>query len=303
MSKLRQAALGTTDIQISVIGFGAVHLAYQPHCTGNTAEHVLCRVIDLGVTLIDTADRYCQDEADAHANERQIASALRSHPGDTSEICVATKGGMLFPDGRWVRYGKPEHIRATIRESHMALGGEKPIDLWQYHQLDRNYPLEETLGAVKEAVDEGLIRHVGVSNFHVEQIERARQIVDIVSVQNEYSLWARDVERNGVLEYCEGEGLTFFAWRPLGGKHRAKTLDHNATIAALAEEKNASPQQLALAWLLAKSSRIIPIPGSTRVAGVEACVGATEITLDTGEMLALESAIDEEPPSLRLAVP
>jgi len=301
MTELRQVSLGSSNTQISAIGFGAMHLAYESDCTDAVAEQVLHAVIGLGVTLIDTADRYCRDERDAHSNERQIASALRSYHGDTSSICVATKGGMLFPDGKWVRYGKPEHIRTTIRESYVALGGEQPIALWQYHQLDLNYPLEETLDVVREAVDEGLIGHVGVSNFSVDQLERARQIVDVVSVQNEYSLWWRGAERDGVLEYCDREGLSFLAWRPLGGKHRASQLTQHESVARLAAEKNASPCQLALAWLMAQSPRVVPLPGSTSAAHVADAVKSVALTLDDRELQLLGDAIAEEPPSLRLA--
>lgn len=300
MTQLATTRLGNAAVEISTIGFGAMHLALAGDDPAEDVRRVLHRVLDLGVTLIDTSDRYCRDESDPHRNEVQIADAINTYPGDTSAVCVATKGGMLRPHGMWVRFGKPDHIRRTIRESFEALGGERPIDLWQYHQLDLNYPLEETLAVAKQAVDEGLIRHVGVSNFNVEQIERARQIVEIVSVQNEYSLWSRHVERNGVLEHCEAEGLTFLAWRPLGGKNRAKAIHDNPALAQLAQEKSASPQQLALAWLNAQSSRLIPIPGSTRVENVEACVQSLAMSLDERDVQLLSNAVDEEPPSLRL---
>jgi|CXWL01.1.fsa_nt_gi aryl-alcohol dehydrogenase-like predicted oxidoreductase len=303
MTELRQVALGASQQRISAIGFGAMHLANGERCTPENATSVLHRALELGVTLIDTADRYCRDETDAHINEKQIAAALATYAGDISRVCVATKGGMLRPGGMWVRFGKPDHIRRTIRESFEALGGDRPIPLWQYHQPDHNYPLEETLGAVKEAVDAGLIRHVGVSNFTVPQIERARRIVDIVSVQNEYSLWCREVERNGLLEYCEREGLTLLAWRPLGGTDRAKKLGENQSLNEIAHRRGVSAHELAIAWLLAKSSRVVPIPGSTRVAGVEQSVAASAIALHEHELRALESAIDEEPPSLRLIEP
>ena len=261
---------------------------------------VVHRVLDLGVTLLDTSDRYCQDETAAHINEKQIAEALSTYSGDASAVCVATKGGMLRPSGMWVRCGKPDHISRTIRESFEALGGAKPIDLWQYHQLDRNYPLQETLAVVKEAVDEGLVRHVGVSNFTVEHIEQARQVVDVVSVQNEYNLWTRDVERNGVLQYCETEGITLLAWRPLGGKLRAKTIANNPAIAEMAQERQATPQQLVLAWLHAKSSRVVPIPGSTQIDNAAACIQSGKLRLDEAEVQRLSNAVKEEPPSLRL---
>lgn len=300
MAKLRQVALGASGTTISVVGFGAMHLAIGKRGAPEDVTNLLHHVLDCGITLIDTSDRYCHDEADIHLNEKQIATALATYSGDTSRICVATKGGLLRPGGMWVRFGKPEHIRQTIRESFEALGSDQPIPLWQYHQLDHNYPLEDTLGAVKDAVDAGLVQHVGVSNFTVPQLERARRIVDIVSVQNEYSLWCREVERNGVLEYCEREGLTLLAWRPLGGRERAKKLGENETLIDLARQRGTSAQALAIAWSLAKSSRVVPIPGSTRLTSVEQSVAASAIELDEAEIQALEAAIDEERPSLRL---
>ena len=300
MSLLDTVQLGESNVNISRMGFGAMHLADAASCSPEAATTVLHRVLELGVTLIDTADRYCTNESDAHCNERQIAAALSTYTGDASTVCVATKGGMLRPGGKWVRFGKPDHIRQTIRESFEALGGDKPITLWQYHQYDRNYPLEETLSAVQESVDKGLIQHVGVSNFTVDQLERARQVVELVAVQNEFSLVCRAAEQDKVLEYCQREGLSFFAWRPLGGRYRAKQLNDNQAVVNLAAERNASPQQLALAWLLAKSPQIVPIPGSTHLASVEACVHAAAITLDEREIQLLEASVGEEPPSLRL---
>ena len=240
--------------------------------------------------MIDTADAYCRDESDKHHNERLVREALHSYGGDAAGCVVATKGGCIRPGGRWETRGDPDYLRRTIRESHSALGDSDPIALWQHHAPDRGVPLEDSLAVVKEAVDEGLIRHVGVSNYSVDEIERARKVVDVVSVQNQYSPWHRQPERDGVLRYCEREGLTFLPWSPLGGSGRAKRLGDYPDLAALARDKGVSPQRLVLAWLRAKSPCVLPIPGASRVASLEDSVAADELELSGEEVARIDRA-------------
>ena len=251
---------------------------------------VMHRVLDLGVTFIDTADAYCRDEADKHHNEHFLRKALVAYPGDTSRVVVATKGGCMRPGGSWTSNGNPDHLRRTIRESHAALGGDRPIALWQHHTIDAGYSIEASLTPVREAVDEGLIQYVGVSNYRVEQIERARAVVEVVSVQNQYSPWHRRPERNGVLEYCEREGLTFLPWSPLGGRSRAKSLHQIGGLAGLAQEKGVSPQRLVIAWLMARSPCILPIPGSSRLANTEDLLAAIDMSLTEDEVQRIDAA-------------
>ena len=245
---------------------------------------VIHRALDLGVTLIDTADSYCQDESDKHHNEKLIAKALAQYSGDTSKVIVATKGGLMRPQGSWTRNGNPHHLRKTIRESFEALGGQKPIDLWQYHSPDPDYSIAESLAPAKEAVAAGIIRFVGVSNFSVEQIKRARDTVEIVSVQNQYNPWYRQPESDGVLEYCESEKLTFFPWSPLGGSRRVSRLQEMPAIANLAREKNVSVYCLVLAWLMAKSPCVLPIPGASKISSIEDSVRAIDLKLTDAEL-------------------
>ncbi|MGL5059793.1 MAG: aldo/keto reductase, partial [Microcoleus sp.] len=174
--------LGNTDITISAIGLGGMPMSLSGRPPESQSIAVIHRALDLGVKLIDTADSYCQDESDKHHNERLIAQALSQYGGDISGVIVATKGGLMRPQGSWTRNGSPHHLRKTIRESFEALGGEKPIDLWQYHAPDTDYSIAESLAPAKEAIAAGMIRYVGVSNFSVEQIKRARDTVEIVSV-------------------------------------------------------------------------------------------------------------------------
>jgi pyridoxine 4-dehydrogenase len=271
--------LGNTDVTISAMGLGGMPMSLSSRPPESQAIAVIHRAIALGVTLIDTADSYCRDESDKHHNEQLIYKALQQYDGDVSHVIVATKGGLMRPNGSWTRNGNPDHLRQTIRTSFEALGGSKPIDVWQYHAPDPDYTIEEALTPAKEAVEEGLIRFVGLSNFSVEQIKQARDVVEIVSVQNQYNPWQRQPESDGVLGYCETEGLTFFPWSPLGGSRRVSSLEDIPVIAELAKEKGVSVYQIVLGWLRAKSPCIVPIPGASKTSSIEDSVHALQVQL------------------------
>ncbi|MEK0181301.1 MAG: aldo/keto reductase [Oscillatoriales cyanobacterium] len=281
---MKNKKLGNTNFNISPIGLGGMPLSLNGRPTESQAIAVIHRALDLGVTLIDTADSYCQDQSDKHHNEELIAKALQQYTGDIRAVTVATKGGLMRPQGAWTRNGNPHHLRKTIRESFEALGGKKPIDLWQYHAPDPSYTIEEALAPAKEAVAEGIVRFVGVSNFSVEQIKRARDTVEIASVQNQYNPWHREPESDGVLEYCETEKLTFFPWSPLGGSRRVTSLQDMPAIAKLAAEKNVSVYCIVLAWLMAKSPCIVPIPAATKLSSIEDSVKAIDVKLTDEEV-------------------
>ena len=281
---MKNKQLGNTNFNISAIGLGAMPLSLSGRPTESQAIAVIHRALDLGVTLIDSADSYSEDESDKHHNEELITKALEQYTGDIRAVTVATKGGLMRPQGTWTRNGNPHHLRKTIRESFEALGGKKPIDLWQYHAPDPSYTIEAALAPAKEAVEAGIIRFVGVSNFSVEQIKRARDTVEIASVQNQYNPWHRQPESDGVLEYCEAEKLTFFPWSPLGGSRRAKSLQDMPAIVKLAAEKNVSVYCIVLAWLMAKSPCIVPIPAATKVSSIEDSVRAIEVKLTEAEL-------------------
>lgn len=276
--------LGNTYVTISAIGLGGMPMSIRNRPPEDQSIQVIHRALDLGVTLIDTADSYCRDESDKHHNEKLIAKALKQYQGDVSSVIVATKGGLMRPNGDWTRNGNPDHLRETIKISFESLGGEKPIDVWQYHSPDPNYTIEESLTPAKEAVENGLIRFVGVSNFSVEQIKRARNVVDIVSVQNQYNPWHRQPEKDGVLEYCENNGLTFLPWSPLGGSSRVSKLEDIPAIARLAKEKGTSVYAVVLAWLRSKSPCIVPIPGASKTSSVEGSVRSLEVKLSPDEV-------------------
>lgn len=281
--------LGNTDVTISAIGLGGMPMSLSSRPPEDQAIAVIHRALDLGVTLIDTADSYCKDESDKHHNERLIAKALKQYQGDPSQVTVATKGGLMRPNGSWTRNGNPDHLRETIKVSFESLGGEKPIDVWQYHAPDPNYTIEESLAPAKEAVAAGMIRFVGVSNFSVEQIKRARDVVDLVSVQNQYNPWHRQPEQDGVLEYCEQESLTFLPWSPLGGSRRFSSLQDIPVISQLAKDKGASVYAIALAWLRSKSGCIVPIPGASKTSSIEDSVRSLDVKLSAQEVQQIDS--------------
>ncbi len=276
--------LGKTGVFVSAIGLGGMPMSLSDRPTESQSLNVIHRALDLGITIIDTADSYCKDEPDKHHNEQMIHKALQTYNGDVSNVVVATKGGLMRPNGNWTRNGNPQHLSETIRISFETLGGDKPIDIWQYHAPDPDYTIEESLTPAKEAVAAGMIRFVGVSNFSVAQIKQARDVVDIVSVQNQYNPWYRQPETDGVLEYCENEGLTFLPWSPLGGSRRHASLQDFPVIAKLAKEKGVSVYCIVLAWLRSKSPCILPIPGASKTNSIEDSVRTVDVKLSDDEV-------------------
>ncbi len=276
--------LGKTNLQVSAIGLGAMPLSLSNRPSEAEAIQLIHRALDLGITLIDTADAYCLDENDKHHNERLIGKALQQYSGQTDHVVVATKGGLMRPQGSWTRNGNPHHLETTIQASYEALGGAKPIDLWQYHSPDPAYKIQDSLQPVKAAVEAGIVRYVGVSNFSVAQIQAAREVVEIVSVQNQFNPWHRDPEFDGVLEYCAQEQITFLPWSPFGGSRRVQSISYFAVITELAKEKGISPYNIVLAWLRSKSPWVLPIPGASKISSLEDNVQGVGVTLTPEEV-------------------
>ncbi|MDX2213855.1 MAG: aldo/keto reductase [Oculatellaceae cyanobacterium bins.114] len=295
---MKTVKLGKTDIVVSALGLGTSSLCKRGRPPEEQAIATIHRALDLGITLIDTADVYCLDESEKHYGELLIRKALTTYTGDSSQVVVATRGGCLRINGELVNNGNPTYLRQAIRKSFEALGGKKPIDLWMYHRPDPNYTVEESLKPAQEALASGMIRSVGVSNISLKQLQRAREIVDITAVENQYNLWQRKNESNGILGYCEREKITFLPWSPLGGVggvRRTKSLDDLSLLSNLAKAKGVSVYCILLAWLRAKSSVILPIPGASRPATIEDSVKAMTVTLSTKEVAQIDALL---PPSL-----
>jgi aryl-alcohol dehydrogenase-like predicted oxidoreductase len=283
--------LGLTGIRINRVGFGAMHLARRTDITDEQARDVLKEIMSRGGDFIDTADVYCPQDDQIHRGEKQIFQALEQQ---LMPVCIATKGGLISYRGTCIRYGDPNFILSSISESHKCLGGKSPITLWQYHQHDKNFPLKTSLSAVKEAVSRGLVKHVGVSNFSLENLKRARDVIEIVSIQNEYNLWVREPESNGLLDYCEREGITVIAWRPMGGWNRVKTLNGIGELHDIARGHRRSVVQIVLAWLLSRSPRILAIPGTTSPDHFSECFESRNFSLSPEEITCLSGAITPE---------
>jgi pyridoxine 4-dehydrogenase len=257
------------DLEVRRLGFGAMRLC-GPRIMGwprdrENALNVLRRAVELGVNLIDTSDAYGPE-----VNELQIAEALHPYP---EELVIATKGGLLRDrNAAWPADGRPEHLRAACEGSLRRLRRDR-IDVYQLHAPDPRVPLEDSVGALAKLRDEGKVRHVGLSNVSVEELEVACTIVPIVSVQNRYSLTDRKSE--GVLEMCERDGLGFLPWYPLA----SGVLPQRTRLKEMAQKYRATPTQLALAWLLQRSPVMLPIPGTSSLAHLEENVAAMNISL------------------------
>ena len=241
------------------------------------AKRVLRRVVELGLDLIDTADSYGPE-----VSENLIAEALHSYP---EGLVIATKGGLRRTGpGQWPRDARPERLKECCEGSLRRLRLER-IDLYQLHAPDPNVPFEDSVGALKDLQDEGKIRHVGVSNVSVEELEQARGIVEVVTVQNRYNLTDRQSE--DALEVCEQSGIGFIPWFPLA---TGKLAEPGGALDRIAQEHDATPAQIALAWLLARSPVMLPIPGTSSVEHLEENVAATRIQLLPQEVDEIGSA-------------
>jgi pyridoxine 4-dehydrogenase len=265
------------DLQVRRLGFGAMRLC-GPRIMGwprdrENALAVLRRAVELGVNLIDTSDAYGPE-----VNELQIAQALHPYPDG---LVIATKGGLVRDrNASWPTDGRPEHLRAACEGSLRRLRLEQ-IDVYQLHAPDRNVPLEDSVGALSDLRKEGKIRHVGLSNVSVDELERARRIVPIVSVQNRYTLTDRKSE--DVLALCEREGLGFLPWYPLA----SGSIMQRTRLRAITEKYDATPAQIALAWLLERSPVMLPIPGTSSLEHLEENMGAARLRLSGEDFSAL----------------
>ncbi len=269
------------DLRVVRLGFGAMRITGKG-IWGEPADRAECvrvlrRAIELGVNFIDTADAY-----GPYVSEEIIAEALHPYPAN---LVIATKGGFerSGPD-RWTENGKPEHLRSACEGSLKRLR-LKRIDLYQLHRIDPKVAAEDQLGTLKDLQSQGKIKHIGLSEVTVKQIQNAQTIVPIVSVQNRYSLADRGSE--DVLQYCEQQKMGFIPWFPLAA---GKLTGEKSPVSRVAGELKATPSQVALAWLLARSPVMLPIPGTSRVAHLEENIAAAELQLDENEVKDLGKA-------------
>jgi pyridoxine 4-dehydrogenase len=282
-AKPSAAAAGTIDVggdlTVNRLGFGAMRVTgdgiWGEPADPDRAKAALRRAVEFGVTFIDTADSYGPD-----VSERLIAEALYPYP---AELVIATKGGLVRPGpGRWIPDGSPEHLRLALEGSLARLRLDR-IDVYQYHRPDPKIPVAESIGALAELKEEGKIRHIGVSNFDEAQIRAAQQVTPVVSVQNRYNIGDRASDT--VVDLCEQESIVFIPWAPIADA------DVIVPVRTAAGRHGVTPRQIALAWLLARSPRILPIPGTGSPEHVADNVRAAGVSLTPEEVNSISDAV------------
>jgi aryl-alcohol dehydrogenase-like predicted oxidoreductase len=276
--------------QVSAIGLGGMPMSIEGRPDESRSIATIHAALDAGVTLIDTAASYHLHADDVGHNETLIAKALRSHGGG-ADVLVATKGGHLRPgDGSWTINGRPEYLKQAAKESARRLGVDA-IGLYFFHRPDPDVPYGDSVGAIRDLLDDGTIVMAGVSNANIAQIDQANDILGgrLASVQNQFS--PRFRSSLDELHHCAELGISFLTWSPLGGIERAAAVgERHSAFQQVADAHGVSPQQVALAWQLALAPVVIPIPGASRPESIQDSVLAVDLTLTADELAALSAS-------------
>ena len=277
--------------QVSAIGLGAMPMSIEGRPDDARSLATIHAALDAGVTLIDTADAYHRDAAEVGHSEELIARALRTYGPGADDVLVATKGGHLRPgDGSWTVNGDPDYLKRAAKASAQRLGVDA-IGLYQFHRPDPTVPYADSVGALAELLDEGVIVMAGISNATVEQIDLAMAVLGgrLVSVQNQFSPRFRSSQ--GELEHCARLGIAFLPWSPLGGIANAARLGaRHAAFEQVARAHQVSGQQVALAWELALATVVVPIPGASRPESIQDSVRTADLVLTPDEVRQLSAA-------------
>jgi aryl-alcohol dehydrogenase-like predicted oxidoreductase len=288
---------------------GCMRLSTERDRDDARSIEVLHTALDAGISFLDTANAYCWDDSEVGHNERLIARAIatwdgrpRLATGERPPIVIATKGGLTRPNRQWIPDGRARHLREACEASLKALGVAR-IDLYQLHAVDPRVPLSTSVRALASLKDEGLVVRIGLCNVNVGQIEEARRIADISTVQVELSVWHDENLLNGVVQYCAEHSIQLIAYRPLGGSRRVRQLRHHPMLRELAEQHAATPAEIALAWINALSPQIVSIPGATTLESITSIVRAHTISLSVDDRERLDARFDgrggsSDPPAL-----
>ncbi|THG33181.1 aldo/keto reductase [Naasia lichenicola] len=275
---------------VSAIGLGGMPMSIEGRPSEAQSTETIHAALDAGVTFFDTADAYHWHADEVGHNETLFAKAISSWSGDTTGVLVATKGGHLRPgDGRWTQNGHPDYLKEAAKAS-LARLGDDAIGLYQFHRPDPAVPYADSVGALRDLLDEGVIRMAGISNASVDQIREAQQVLDgnLVSVQNRFSPSFRSSQSE--LEYANEIGIAFLPWSPLGGIGKAGELgSSNDAFQQVADAHGVSPQQVALAWELALAPVVVPIPGASKARSIQDSVLAADLVLTDDELSALSA--------------
>jgi aryl-alcohol dehydrogenase-like predicted oxidoreductase len=287
---MRTRLLGPDAPPVSVVGFGGMPLSIPGRPEDESAAiRVIHTALDGGVTLIDTADAYALGENDVGHNERLAAKALRQWKGPREGVIVATKGGIERHGTDWTLNGRPAYLRKACDRSLKALGVER-IDLYQYHRPDPGVPLLESVGALADLERAGKVRWIGLSNVDVDEIESARTVMPVTTVQNRLNPFFREALERGVVEHCGREGIGFLAYSPVGGGRLNKKLPTHPTLLPIARRHACSPHAVVLAWVLAQGSSVIVIPGARTVEHAADALTAAAVDLSDEDRDAIDRA-------------
>jgi aryl-alcohol dehydrogenase-like predicted oxidoreductase len=282
---MRTRMLGTSGVEVSCIGLGGMPMSITGRPSESDSVRVIHAALDAGMTFIDTADVYCLDHTDIGHNERLIARALRERSG-SGDVLVTTKGGLERPDGGWTTNGRPEHLRSACEASLRALGVDS-IALYQLHAPCDDHPFADSVGELARLRDAGKVQHVGLSNVTTEQITVAQSIVPIVSVQNRANPHDTSAWDEGVIARCEADGLAFFPYSPVGGFGK-EDIASDTVLREVGDRHGVSAYEVALAWLLASSPVMLPIPAATKVSSAESSARAADLILTALDMSTLD---------------
>lgn len=275
--------------RVSAIGLGGMPMSIAGRPDRQQSIATIHAALDAGITLIDTADAYCLDDTEVGHNEVLIAEALRSWGGDTTAVLVATKGGHTRPGGSWTVNGDPAYLKEAAKASASRLGVDA-IGLYQFHRPDPAVPYADSIGALADLLDEGVIALAGISNASIEQIDLALGILGerLVSVQNRFS--PQHTSALAELEHCAELGLAFLPWSPLGGIGRASQVGATQSVMSeIAAARDVSPYQVVLAWELSLAPVVIPIPGASRPASIKDSALAGDLVLDAAERVRIDN--------------
>jgi aryl-alcohol dehydrogenase-like predicted oxidoreductase len=286
---MRRRPLGPGGPAVSAVGYGGMHLSIEGRPPEDQGIRVLRAALDAGVTLIDTADVYCLDQHDIGHNERLIARALAGWSGDRAAVTIATKGGVVRPEGRWDSDARPAQLRAACERSLKALGVER-LALYQLHAPDPKVPFADSVGELARLRDEGKIRWIGLSNVSLAQIREAQGIAPLTTVQNRLNPFFRESLTGGLVRYCAEQGIGFLAYSPTGGGRLNRKLPSHPVLAAIASRLGVSAHAVVLAWALAQSPSVIVIPSARTVEHALDSVGAAELTLSAEDLAAIDRA-------------
>jgi aryl-alcohol dehydrogenase-like predicted oxidoreductase len=287
---MKQRTIG--ERSVSAIGLGGMPMSIEGRPDRERAIATIHAALDAGITIIDTADAYHRDANEVGHNESLIAEALSKAGAGPDEVLVATKGGHLRPgDGSWTINGHPDYLKQAARASAGRLGVDS-IGLYQHHRPDPAVPYEESIGAIRDLLDDGVIQMAGISNANPDQIRQANDILGgrLVSVQNQFS--PKFLSSKAELDLCMDLGIAFIPWSPLGGIGGAADVGSNhPEVQKVADKHGISPQQVTLAWELSLGDRVIPIPGASRPASTTDSAEAADVALDGEDREALSSLL------------